>query len=59
MALFLRNVKFHNGDHVTSQTESDKVVHTLHLAHTLYGLPSVAMLANNPQNTFHHLLAPE
>ena len=50
-----RNVKFLKGDHVTSEGEGDKVVHRVHLAHTLPGL-TLPLPPHNDQKTFHHLL---
>ena len=51
VVLLFKNVKFLRGHHVTSQGEGDKVVHRVHLAHTLPGL-TLPLPPHNSQKTF-------
>ena len=55
VVLLFTKVKFLKGDHVSSQGEGDKVVHRVHLAHTLPRL-TLPLPPHNPQKTIHRLL---
>ena len=56
MVVHFRNVKFLKGDHVPSQGGGgDKVVHRVHLKHTIPGL-TLPMPPDYPQKTFNRLL---